>query len=73
MKQYCYQLSTGAVLITPQEIVYTAEGISIDSQADSIEESCINGHLYLGTGHIDRSVSDIVFNSKDIIASWIEE
>lgn len=73
MKTYCIMFSTGVVLRTTQEIVYSSKGYSIDKQAVVTEDSCINGTLHQGIDGKALKIHDIVFRSKDIIAEWIEE
>ncbi len=73
MKKYHYQLTTGAIVVTEQEITFTAQGYSIDNQASTPEESILNGKLLLPAGYVNRDIHDLVFQSKDIVLSWIEE
>lgn len=72
MKYSCFQLSTGLIFRTLQEVVFTSAGQSIDKQAIIDTESSLQGSLSLGNKPIGRFANDMIFNSKDIVASWVE-
>lgn len=72
MKQYAIQLNTGVIFKTSQEIVYTQEGYAIDRQAVTPDDYPINGRLYVGNDFLGIEVTDMVFNSSNVVASWYE-
>lgn len=73
MKQYCFQLTTGVIFRTTQDIVYNQEGYSIDRQAVTTEESFISGIISVPCRAQPINVADMVFSSSAIVATWIEE
>lgn len=73
MKLYCFQFSTGMVFRTTQHVLFTERGYVIDTQCLDTNDIPINGTIEHSTTGNQRKVTDMVFRSKDIVATWIEE
>lgn len=72
MKLYCFQLSTGVVFRTTQDIVYDYKGYCIDRQAVTDEGSNISGELSIPGIAQAKDVTNMMFRSKEIVAEWVE-
>lgn len=68
---YCFQLSTGLIFKTIQDILFTDKGYCIDRQdIDDIEP--VNGSLHSSLSDPGYAMGDMMFKNKDVIASWKE-
>jgi hypothetical protein len=67
-KQYCFQLTTGLIFKTLENVVFDENGRSlIKGDHDKI----INGSLFTSSGQrMGKDVQHFLFKASNIIASW---